>query len=64
MSGMRGLGGLGSGRATESPEGRGSGIWPVLTAYSALQPCRWALWWSQETATWSSAVPTLRGCSR
>lgn len=58
-----GLGGWGR-ESTESPEGQGSGTWPVLTACSALQPCRWAPWWSRETATLSSAAPTSRGCSR
>lgn len=35
-----------------------------LMACSVLQRCPWALWWSQETATSSSAGRTSRGSSR
>lgn len=47
----RGVGGV--------AEERGPG-WGAARATAALllQPCRWALWWSRETATWSCAVLT------
>lgn len=36
----------------------------LLKGLSVLQLCLWVLWWSLETVTWSSAVPTLRDSSR
>ena len=46
-------------------EGRArAGVQPAADGRPALQLCRWALWWSQETATWSCAALTSRGSGR
>lgn len=63
-AGLEGWGGGGAAEEPESPKGRAAGCSRLLTTCSVFQPCHWALWWSQETVTSSSAAPTSRGSSR
>lgn len=56
---------VGPGRGEQLPGCLGSQTCSqLLKGLSVLQLCLWELWWSPETATWSSAAPTLRDSSR